>query len=165
MNTVRFLSATMVTISFIWAFNLKDTRLDKLEKKETLVVEKFSEQDLVAYLKELNVKYPHIVLAQAKLETGNFTSLIFKQNNNLFGMKQARSRATTSKGTFFNHAIYNSWKESVLDYALYSSKHLNKISSEEQYIAYLGEYYAQDPNYSSKLKKIIEKEKLKTLFL
>lgn len=165
MNTVKFLSATFITMSFILVFNLKNTRIDKLEKKEVLTLEEFSEQDLVAYLKELNVKYPHIVLAQAKLETGNFTSLIFKQNNNLFGMKQAKSRATTCKGTFFNHAIYNSWKDSVLDYALYSSKHLNKVSSEEQYIAYLGEHYAQDPNYSSKLKKIIEKENLKTLFL
>lgn len=165
MNTVKLLSGTLVTMSLIWAFHSEDTQIDQPKRQEVLTLEEFSEQDLVAYLKELNVKYPYIVLAQAKLETGNFTSLVFKQNNNLFGMKQAKQRATTCKGTFFNHAKYNSWKDSVLDYALYSSKHLNKISSEEQYISYLGEHYAQDPNYSSKLKKIIKKEKLKTLFL
>lgn len=124
----------------------------------------FNEEKLVSYLKELNIKYPYIALAQAKIETGNYTSKVFKNNNNLFGMKQARSRATTAKGTAFNHALYSSWEESVIDYALYSASYMSKIKSEKEYLARLGRSYAQDPMYVIKLKALIEKEKLKTLF-
>lgn len=124
----------------------------------------FTEEKLVLYLKELNIKYPYIALAQAKLETGNYTSKIFKNNNNLFGMKQARSRATTAKGTILNHAVYSSWEESVIDYALYSASYMSKIKSEKEYLAHLGRSYAQDPKYMIKLKAVIKKEKLKTLF-
>jgi len=44
----------------------------------------FSEEKLIELLKTLNVKYPHIVLAQAKIESANYTSKIFKENHNLF---------------------------------------------------------------------------------
>ena len=64
----------------------------------------FSEDKLIDMLVSLNIKFPHIVLAQAKLESGNYSSKIFKENHNLFGMKEARVRIHTSKGTQFNHA-------------------------------------------------------------
>ena len=62
----------------------------------------FSEDKLIDMLISLNIKFPHIVLAQAKLESGNYSSKIFKENHNLFGMKEARVRIHTSKGTQFN---------------------------------------------------------------
>ena len=50
---------------------------------DTFVVhgEPFSEEALIRLLKDCNIKCPHIVLAQAKLESGGFKSKIFKQNN------------------------------------------------------------------------------------
>ena len=68
------------------------------EVTDTLIVhgEKFSEEKLVELLKNCNFKYPYIVLAQAKLESGDFKSKIFKQNNNMFGMKKPRRRTTTA---------------------------------------------------------------------
>ena len=66
--------------------------------------ELFSEDKLILLMKELNIKFPHVVLAQAKLETNNFHSGIFKENHNLFGMKEARIRISTAKGTNRNHA-------------------------------------------------------------
>jgi DNA-directed RNA polymerase len=116
----------------------------------------FTEQKLKQYLVELNVKYPNIVFAQAKLESGNFKSKIFEENNNLFGMKQPSIRATTATGEQYNHATYNSWRESVLDYALYSCKYTSGIKSESEYIAYLGSRYAEDTNYIFKLKNILK---------
>ena len=116
----------------------------------------FTEQKLKDYLIELNVKYPNIVFAQAKLESGNFKSKIFEENNNLFGMKQPSIRATTATGEQYNHATYNSWRESVLDYALYSCKYTSSIKSESEYIAYLGSRYAEDTNYIFKLKNILK---------
>ncbi len=124
----------------------------------------FSEDKLVSKLKELNFKFPHIVLAQAKLETANFTSKMFNENNNLFGMKQASQRINTAEGTQHGHAYYDTWLESVYDYALYSSTYLHKIKNERDYFDYLSQSYAEDPNYIKSLQNLIEKENLKSKF-
>jgi uncharacterized FlgJ-related protein len=119
----------------------------------------FSEEKLERMIKKMNFKFPHIILAQAKLETGSFTSQIFKENNNLFGMKEAKLRATLAQGTERNHAYYTTWQESVYDYALYYNSYLRKIKTEDEYFEYLRQNYAEDPNYVSSLKKIILKTK------
>ena len=125
----------------------------------------FSQEALVEELKRLNVRFPHIVLAQAILETGYYESRIYNENNNLFGMKQARARATTALGTQLGHAYYNDWKESVTDYALYQAAYLNKLRTEKKYLSYLDRNYAEAKDYDKKLLVIIEREKLKELFL
>jgi uncharacterized FlgJ-related protein len=126
--------------------------------------EPFSKEALVSMIKELGIKHPEIVLAQSILETGHWTSTIFKENNNLFGMKQARSRIRTAKGTQLNHAYYHSWQESLYDYAFYQCRYLSKITNDEDYFAALDASYAEANNYSKHLKEIIEKEELKKLF-
>ena len=125
----------------------------------------FSQEALVKELKRLNVRFPHIVLAQSILETGYWESRIYKENNNLFGMKQARARATTAKGTQLGHAYYDDWKESVTDYALYQAAYLNKLRNENKYLKYLDKNYAEAKNYDDALTTIIERENLKELFL
>lgn len=55
-------------------------------------LDEFSEEKLIEEINKLNFKFPHIVLAQSILETGYYKSKIFKENNNLFGMKEARVR-------------------------------------------------------------------------
>ena len=125
----------------------------------------FSRDALVEELKKLNIRFPHIVLAQSILETGYWESRIYQENNNLFGMKQARARATTAKGTQLGHAFYDDWKESVTDYALYQAAYLNKIRKENQYLRYLDKNYAEAKDYDKKLEAIIERENLKELFL
>lgn len=124
----------------------------------------FSEEKLIQMLKDLNVKFPHIVLAQAKLETGHFKSNIFNENHNLFGMKEARVRIHTAKGTKHNHAYYDSWQESVYDYAFYQSTYHSDKKNERQYYRALDKSYAESENYSGALKTIIERENLKELF-
>lgn len=114
----------------------------------------FSEEKFMAYLKELNIKFPKIVYAQAVLETGNFQSEVFKANNNMFGMKEASVRISTNHGTNLNHAVYNHWREAVLDYALYQASYLSNLHSEEEYYTFLGQHYAEDQTYVSKVKII-----------
>ena len=126
---------------------------------------KFSQDNLVKELKRLNVRFPHIVLAQSILETGHWESRIYQENNNLFGMKQARARATTAKGTQLGHAYYDDWKESVTDYALYQAAYLNKLRTEKKYLNYLDKNYAEAKNYDKNLITIVERENLKELFL
>lgn len=143
------------------------TNLSRFEKNVVLVnmnSEPFHEEELVSLMKELKIKFPHIVMAQSILETGDFKSHIFRENNNLFGMKQAMSRVNTAKGTKNNHAYYDSWEESVYDYAFYQCRFLSGIGTEEDYFRYLGNSYAEAGNYVVMLKKVIEDRKLKEKF-
>lgn len=124
----------------------------------------FSEEKLISLMKELNIKFPHIVIAQAKIESANYTSRIFRENNNLFGMREARVRIHTAQGTQYNHAYYDTWRESVYDYAFYQCRYLSDINTEEEYLRCLGKSYAEAPNYVSSLKNKIKIENLKSLF-
>ena len=141
---------------------------DKTEYENELLIintlKTFSEKNLVDYLLELNIKFPDIVFSQARYETGNFKSLVFRENNNLFGMKQAYRRVNTAKGTQHNHAFYESWEESVYDYAFYQCRYLSTINNEQEYFQYLSKSYAEDHNYVTSLKNVIEKEQLRKKF-
>ena len=124
----------------------------------------FSSDTLIYMLKELNVKFPHIVLAQSILETGHWTSKIFLENHNLFGMKEAYVRVHTAKGTQYGHAYYEDWEESVYDYAFYQCRYLGAIRTEDEYFNYLSNSYAEATNYIKILKQVIVDEKLREKF-
>jgi hypothetical protein len=137
------------------------------EVTDTMLVhgEKFSEEALIRLLKDCHIKYPHIVLAQAKLESGDFKSKMFKQNFNMFGMKLARQRITTALGEKSGHAYYRDWIDCVHDYGMYQSAIMCNVNNEVEYFTKLDERYAEDTTYISKLKHIIEVQKLKDIFL
>ena len=103
-------------------------------------------------------------MAQSIVETGHWKSHIFRENHNLFGMKEAKQRVTTAQGTQNNHAYYSTWRESVYDYAFYQSRYLGSINSEADYYAYLDASYAENPNYIAAIKKAIKEHGLKELF-
>ena len=124
----------------------------------------FSEEALIDLLRSSNIKYPYIVLAQAKIESGNFTSRIFKQNNNLFGMKEPNLRTTTALGTKNNHAYYTSWISSVYDYAMFQNNRMHGVDSESEYYAKLADGYAADSTYAVIIKKTVDSLKLKKHF-
>lgn len=115
----------------------------------------FTPSSALKLIEDLGIAYPEIVLAQAKLETGNFTSKIFRENNNLFGMKLARQRETTAIGEQYNHAKYISWVQSIVDYKLWQDKFIHKTKTRRAYLKYLSENYAQDKKYINKLKQMI----------
>lgn len=149
----------MFFVSFIIAYEIKEIKVISAETRAIVLQEKneFSRDNLKAYILELNIRFPNIVLAQAEIETGHFTSNLFKENNNLFGMKVATKRPTTNKGEERGHAYYDNWRESVLDYGFFSAQYLSDIKTEKQYLDYLKENYAEDPNYVNKIIKLIDK--------
>jgi uncharacterized FlgJ-related protein len=116
----------------------------------------FSSHQLKQYIRSLNIRHADIVYAQAVLESNNFKSRIFIESNNLFGMKKAMQRPTTCTSTHRGHAMYSDWKQSVMDYALFQAAFLRDLKTREQYLNYLAQNYAEDPNYVTKLKSIIE---------
>ena len=124
----------------------------------------FTKDKLIEKINKLNFRFPHIVYAQAILESGNFTSQVFRENNNLFGMREAKARINVARGTNLNHAYYDSWEESLEDYAYYYSTYLSRILTEDEYFTYLSQNYAESGDYVKNLKNVIEKNKLKTIF-
>jgi len=159
----------LILISFIGGRYVKFQSLDEVEK-ELIVLNvqaeknKFTKEKFVEELKRLNIKQPHIVMAQSIIETGHWNSKVFKENHNLFGMKQANVRINTASGTQNNHAYYETWMESIYDYAFYQCRYLSGLRTEAEYYAYLGASYAEDPNYINVVKGVVEKEHLKDLF-
>ena len=154
----------IVSVMYLSAANSKIVTIQKETEEITKIIIKediqFSEENLKNLLLELNVKFPHIILAQAKLESGNFKSHMFIENNNIFGMKEAKKRPTTNKGTQNGHAYYENWKDCVIDYAFYQAAYLNDIKTEEQYYQYLAGSYAEDPGYIAKVKVIANSLKI-----
>jgi uncharacterized FlgJ-related protein len=115
----------------------------------------FSPSNMLTIMNEVGIAYPDIVMAQAKIETGHFTSKVFRENHNLFGMKLARQRSTTAIGEQYNHAEYTSWRQSVVDYKLWQDKVLTKVKSRRAYLKYLHENYATNKQYVKLIKKMI----------
>ena len=102
----------------------------------------------------MNFPYPDIVIAQAKLETGHFKSEVFKMNNNLFGMRHPLRRVTLSRGSNLNHAVYNSWQHSLMDYAMWYNKYCSKFQTKDEVYNYLQRVYSTNKNYIKILKQV-----------
>lgn len=149
---LKVIIAGLIFLNFMYS-----SKILTIDREVRLSIEEhnqFTEQNLKQLILDLNMKFPDIVFAQAKLESGNFKSKVFKQNNNLFGMRQATSRPTTSSEVEGGYAYYANWKESVIDYALYQSKYLSDLTR-SQYLAYLGKNYAEDSSYTAGILKVI----------
>lgn len=118
----------------------------------------FSEELLVKCLEYEGVKFPDIVLLQSRLETGFYSSDIFLNANNLFGMKYPSRRPTVATGTYKEHAKYDHWSDSVVDYVLWQEYYqsrgymIEEGGDNDSYLVFLKCIpYAQDPRYISKL--------------
>ena len=167
---IKIITGTIIIFSVLFTLgwlsgtnNYIINRFHKTEIIDTSAVP-FSEENLIKLIKDCNIKYPHIVLAQAKLESNNFKSQVFKENNNLFGMRKARRRITSATDEKNTYAYYRDWVDCVYDYAMYQSEVMCSVSNEDEYFTKLGERYAEDPMYVSKLKGMIKTNKLKSIF-
>jgi len=96
-------------------------------------------QQVEREIRRQGLPHPHIVLAQARLETGNFRSRLCRDHRNLFGIKHNG-----------RYARYARWQDSIKDYK-------RRISSRYQggdYYHFLQRIgYAEDGRYITKLKQ------------
>jgi len=129
-------------ITFVRLFNFKRL-LVLLVMMFSLSLSAQTDQQVLRELQKYDVKYPRIVLAQAKLETGNFTSELCKKHGNLFGLK-------SKKG----YAKFSNWRESV---KAYKEQVQYKYKGGDYYVFLRKIGYASDPNYITKVKKIAKK--------
>ena len=89
------------------------------------------------------IYHPDIVLAQAKLETGNYKSKACKVYNNLFGLRRP-------DGSYYK---FNSWQESVKAYKDWVQ---NKYTPPNDYYDFLDSIgYAEDESYTDKLRDMV----------
>lgn len=169
MNTSneRFLSGLLLILMVI-AIPLSCAKAPVVSEHEVSVqvdenpaLKPFSVYNLQKHMKDLGIKFRRVVLAQAFLESGYFTSAIFLENNNMFGMKCARRRMTTHQGERRGHAYFATWQDCVMDYAYFQNTYAYHIDTEEEYFEYLSDNYAEDPSYVYKLKDIIRQNNLK----
>ena len=132
--------------------------IEMVELRNGYIEQQEFDYDLfVEYLKINGVKNREIVVSQAILETGTFTSNIFNKNNNLFGMKHPRVRPTTSQGSNMGHAVYEHWTCSVKDYKHWYD-YMTRNREYDNYMAFLTNIgYAEDYNYLFKLRIIKER--------
>lgn len=98
--------------------------------------------NLARSLDRHRVKYPHIVIAQALLETGYFTSRVCLEHNNLFGLR------CPSDGSYYH---FNSWEESVRAYRDYV-QYKYKGGDYYRFLQRIG--YAEDVEYVRKVRAI-----------
>lgn len=120
-------------------------------RKDTIpdFINKSPKEGLKEALEYYDVKHPHIVHAQAILETGNFTSKLCKEDNNLFGLYNSKSK---------RYYKFNHWSESVVAYLAFVQY---KYKDDIDYYKFLEKInYAEDPKYINKLKEIIKTNKL-----
>lgn len=159
----KYIGAAIIAVIIIItlsSFVLKEVVLVSAEKEVILKTnESFSKDKLFIEIDKYSFKYPDIVKAQSLVESGHFSSPVFRQNHNMFGMREAMIRISTSQGSNLNHAYYINWKDCVADRALYEAQYLSKLSR-EQYFSYLDQVYAEGKGYSQLLKQVIQTNKL-----
>ena len=144
-----FTCAIIIAICGAFISIRKETASTRIEETENIALS----DEILAYILDLRIENSYIVYAQARLESGNFTSEIFKENNNLFGMKVAERRPTTAIGVNRGHAVYKSWRESVIDYALMQAAYYRGLD-EKTYLDKICSVYATDPNYRKRLEEM-----------
>ncbi len=106
---------------------------------DTVRIDTFSEANLNSMMYLLDMEHPKIVIAQAKLETGNFKSKMFKEKHNLFGFRNTGGYIT-----------YKHWKESLIRYKLWQDRN---YKGGNYYVFLENIKYAEDSLYTYKLKQ------------
>lgn len=116
----------------------------RTEVQDTSFLHKeLSDSTLYLALEYYNIKHPRIVLAQAKLESGNYTSDHCVKRNNFLGLYNSRKKEYFS----FKH-----WTDCIKGY---KNMVEYKLKDDEDYYDFLIRIkYATDPAYIDKVKQI-----------
>lgn len=134
---------------------------DEALRTYLMTIAPLTTQTLETAFKLEGIHSPEVVLAQARLESGNFSSVLCLEHNNLFGMKLPAVRQTSAvKGTDNGYAVYESWYDCVIDMALFQEWYRDRGRDMDNYFEFLQAIgYAEDHAYIHKL-RILMKDKI-----
>jgi flagellum-specific peptidoglycan hydrolase FlgJ len=107
--------------------------------------------NLISVIEEVGLNNQLFVLAQAVLETGNFTSPVCKNYHNLFGLYDSKHK---------DYYRFARWEDSVIGYQRFIQYRYNG-GNYLQFLRRIG--YAEDPRYTTKVAQIA-KQLYKRLF-
>jgi hypothetical protein len=120
---------TIVKYKFIF---VKETDIDIPLTKEAILKE----------LVDNKCVLPAIALAQFAQETTHFKSAICKENKNIAGIRNSKSKYVI--GMNRGHCVYRTYKDCIKDY----------IRIQNMYLKNINHKYAEDSSYVKTLKKI-----------
>lgn len=135
-----------------------------LNKSVVVNEDAFSQEKLLEYMRKLKIKHLEFTFAQTQIESAYYSSPIFNENGNMFGMKEAYQRPTTCIGTNRNHANYENWRDAVVDFAIFQARVLAKVKNRKEYREYIGKYYAEDKEYLKKVDAKIKENRACGIF-
>lgn len=165
---LKYIGVTLGIVLSIGIFSsfryMEKQKIEYIHSEEVINLitnESFSKSKFIEEVVHSGFKYPEIIIAQAYIESEHFRSPVWKENNNMLGMRLAQSRFTLATGENLKHAVFKNWKDCVKDRLIYEALYLNKINK-EQYYQYLDKIYARagSTKYSNLIKQIIKQYKL-----
>lgn len=120
------------------------TKHQHIEVRDTSFLHKeLNDSILYLALVHYKVKHPKAVLAQAKLESGNYTSGLCRKRNNFLGLYNSNKRE------YFRFAHWTDCIEAYKNMVEYKHK-----DGENYYDFLVRIGYATDPSYVSKVREI-----------
>lgn len=133
---------TLGTIVLVWKWNKnrnQEEEMDEVEETPTTSRKATITAEIYKYLTGLGINrdFALYIIAQSLHESGNYTSQLAVNYNNLFGMKQPQKRETLSKGPTPNgYASYENYLDSVGDLLLWL-KEFNSPETFQSPMAYV----------------------------
>lgn len=126
---------------------IQETIVSDVELCDTTFLQSKELNDSILYLALIHydVKNPKTVLAQAKLESGNYTSYHCRVRNNFLGLYNSR------KKEYFK---FDHWTECIKGYKDMVEYKLRDGEDYYDFLLRIG--YAEDPLYLDKIKRIEE---------
>lgn len=104
------------------------------------------QEHLSIALDYFNVRYKDVVMAQAILETGHFTSNVYTNYNNMFGLSH--------RGRYYS---FHKWWESIIAYRFMVQDRYDGPDNSEDYLKWIVDMgYAEDTLYYKKIKSIMK---------
>lgn len=140
----KILLLILFSFMFMSFHNIASIR-SKVEEHDVSFLKAKELNDSILYLAlvHYNVKHPKIVLAQAKLESGNFTSSHYKKRNNFLGLYNSKRK---------EYYKFNHWTDCIQGY---KDMIEYKLRDNENYYNFLRRIkYATSENYIRQIKQI-----------
>lgn len=99
-----------------------------------------------------SIKYKELAIAIARWETGHYSSVSCKRNNNLFGWRRNGKNIK-----------FKSKRSSVLSYQKFEERIIKKynIKTEKQYLNVINRFYSRDKRWKQKVLNIRKKHFLR----
>ena len=140
----KILLLILFSFMFMSFHNIVSIR-PKVEEHDVSFLKAKELNDSILYLAlvHYNIRHPKIVLAQAKLESGNFTSNHYKKRNNFLGLYDSKRK---------EYYRFNHWTDCIQGY---KDMVEYKLRDGENYYNFLRRIkYATSENYIRQIKQI-----------